>query len=429
MTGMTRYALAAGAGALTLATLGLAAGAALATTTPTRDADRVARGLVEAAPPGSVAGASFSQIPPEGNPAGASDSELTAFPLHGEEFAILGTGDVGGVENPDDSGSTSTDNGGGGGGHGAAFDLVQLRVDLDVPADRNCLTFNLRFLSEEFPEFLGSDFNDGFVAEIDTTDFRVQQDGDVTAPNNIAADENGKVVTVNTTGTSADNAIGTMFDGATPILTASTPITAGLHALYLATYDASDALYDSAVFLDNLRLRSVPADKCKRGASPTPDAGTRCQGEEATVVASDGVAVGTDARDVIVGTSDDDLIRGKGGDDLICGKGGDDEIYGGPGDDVIVGNRGDDQIHGNKGNDEIRGNRDDDQIRGNAGADAISGGPGNDVMRGNRGNDDVRGHRGDDEVNGNKGDDVLHGNRGDDVCRGGPGDDRLGRGC
>ena len=46
---------------------------------------------------------------------------------------------------------------------------------------------------------------------------------------------------------------GTTFDGATRLLRASTKITPGRHRLYLSIFDQGDRIYDSAVFLDNLR--------------------------------------------------------------------------------------------------------------------------------------------------------------------------------
>ena len=56
---------------------------------------------------------------------------------------------------------------------------------------------------------------------------------------------------------------GTTFDGATRLLRASTPITPGSQRLYLSIFDQGDRIYDSAVFLDNLRAnRRTP---CKSG--------------------------------------------------------------------------------------------------------------------------------------------------------------------
>jgi Ca2+-binding RTX toxin-like protein len=402
---------------------------ASAATTATRDANAVAGAFVQGAPSGSAVGAEFTVIPPNGNPAAVSNSQLASFPLNGSDFGILSSGDAAAAEAPDSGESRSSNNGGGSGGHGNVNDVATLRVDLAVPENRNCLTFDFRFLSEEYPEFLGSQFNDGFVAEIDGSNFSVDSSGDVSAPLNIAQDENGKVVTINTTGTSSDNAIGTTYDGATPILTGSTPISAGAHSLYLSIYDASDSILDSSVFIDNLRLLNEDPTKCKRGAAPTPDSGIRCKGEEATVIASDGVATGTEKADVIVGTSDDDEIRGRGGNDLICGRGGDDDIDGNGGEDDISGNDGNDTIRGNTDDDSLGGGIGEDALVGQRGNDLLRGGSGDDRLRGNGGDDDIRGHKDDDALHGNAGDDALRGNGGDNECVGGSGDNSFGVGC
>lgn len=402
----------------------------LAATTPTRDADVVAGTFIQAMPQGSVTNSAFVEIPPSGNPAAISDSKLAGFPMNGPTFAILSTGDAAAAEEPDSTGARSSTNGGGGGSHGGSVnDLVTLRVDLSVPEGRNCLTFDFRFLSEEFPEYLGSDFNDGFVAELDGSDFQVASTGDVDAPRNIAQDENGKVVTVNTTGTSADNALGTTYDGATPILSGTTPITPGAHQLYLSIYDVNDAVYDSSVFVDNLRLLNAKPEKCQKGAAPTPETGIRCQGKKATVIATDGVAIGTPKRDVIRGSTDDDEIRGRGGDDLICGRAGNDEIDGNGGEDDVRGNGGKDLLRGNTDDDVLGGGADDDRVLGRGGEDLLRGGSSDDRLRGNGGDDDIRGHQGDDVLHGNAGGDRLRGNGGENRCIGGSGSDDLGVGC
>src|SRR4029079_956152 len=58
--------------------------------------------------------------------------------------------------------------------------------------------------------------------------------------------------------------------GGTVLLSASTQITPGPHALYLSIFDQGDQILDSAVFLDNLRIGFVPdpAMNCKPGATP-----------------------------------------------------------------------------------------------------------------------------------------------------------------
>lgn len=46
-------------------------------------------------------------------------------------------------------------------------------------------------------------------------------------------------------------------------MTTKTPVTPGAHTVYLSIFDASDHIYDSAVFVDNLRLTNEPAIKCQ----------------------------------------------------------------------------------------------------------------------------------------------------------------------
>ncbi len=144
---------------------------------------------------------------------------------------------------------------------------MTLRVDLDVPAGLNCLRTEFRFLSEEYPEFVGGTVNDAFVAELDVSDFSVDPNAAVTAPHNFAFDSTGNLVSVNTAQFSEAEAAGTTYDGATPRLRASTPISPGRHSVYLSIFDQGDPSLDSAVLLDALRLSDAPGDACATGAS------------------------------------------------------------------------------------------------------------------------------------------------------------------
>ena len=160
------------------------------------------------------------------------------------------------------------DNLGDGGGHGAQVnDLVTLRLDLSVPANLNCLSLDFRFLSEEFPEFVGQSVNDAFVAELDASDFTIGPTSEVIAPRNFAFDEDGNVISINTAGFSAANSAGTTYDGATSLLRASTPVTPGAHSVYLSVFDQGDSTFDSAALLDRVQLRDLPAGSCNAGAS------------------------------------------------------------------------------------------------------------------------------------------------------------------
>ena len=75
-----------------------------------------------------------------------------------------------------------------------AEDVSILRLDLLVPEQASCLSFNLVFGSEEYPEYVGS-YNDAFLAR-SISDWTVIGN-EITAPENIAFDHNGGVVSVN----------------------------------------------------------------------------------------------------------------------------------------------------------------------------------------------------------------------------------------
>jgi hypothetical protein len=212
------------------------------------------------------------------NPAAGSDVGLTSFPAAGASYAILSSGNTGFADDPDDEDDASASNGGSfypERGLGDVNDLVSLRINVDVPASANCLRIDFRFLSEEFPNFVGSSVNDAFVAELDSSNFTAAPPpaAEIDAPNNFAfaprADNPAvdDVVSVNSAGMSEANAAGSTYDGATPRLRASTPITPGEHSVFLTVFDQGDSILDSAVFLDNLVLAAVPPASCTAGAS------------------------------------------------------------------------------------------------------------------------------------------------------------------
>ena len=205
-----------------------------------------------------------------GNPAAVVSTPLAGFPTAGSSFTLLSNGDALLADDPNNSGSSGFSAGGGGGSHGDSFhDLVTLKVDITVPAGANCLAFDFKFMSEEFPEYVGGSVNDGFVAELDTSDFSADSANNnaVVAPHNFAFDSAGKVISINTAGFSEAEAAGTTYDGSTPLLRASRPVTSGAHSLYLSAFDQGDGVYDSAAFLDNLRIFTAPDGACITGST------------------------------------------------------------------------------------------------------------------------------------------------------------------
>ena len=198
----------------------------------------------------------FSALPPSSRPAAVSTTRLAGFPRSGQSFAILSTGNARLADDANDapdSGSQSR-----GPSIRGARDVVIMRIDLRIPRGANCLSFNFRFLSEEYPEFVGDIYNDAFIAELDNSSWTAatKDDPKISAPGNFARDREGNPIRINRAGVETMRrslARGTTFDGATRLLRASTKITPGRHRLYLSIFDQGDRIYDSAVFLDNLR--------------------------------------------------------------------------------------------------------------------------------------------------------------------------------
>lgn len=256
--------------------------AAQRTISPTRTAADLAAAISGQA--GLVTGASFVAIPPRGNPDAVSTTPLAGFPTNGASYAILSTGDATAASNPNtnvpDSPSgnddQSVDDGGGNIRGNGDFDVTILRLDLNVPAGANCLSFDFRFLTEEFKEFVGQEWNDAFIAELDTSDWTTSGPV-ISAPHDFAVDQSHDVISVNAAraaNVSAAQAAGTTYDGATPLLHASAPVTPGAHALYVSIFDAGDAVIDSSAFVDNLIAVKTATGACgsgvARGGPPPP---------------------------------------------------------------------------------------------------------------------------------------------------------------
>ncbi len=239
----------------------------------------------------TLSAASFAANPGSGTPNGTSDA-LSFFPTNGTTFGILTSGDVNLADDANGSGSDGADLGGGNVRGDTDFDVTILKLDLTVPTAANCLLLDFAFYSEEFPEFVGSPFNDAFIAELDTSDWDTSG-STITAPNNFAFDSSGDVVSINSTGATgmnAGNAAGTTYDGATVLLQAATPVTSGGHSLYLSIFDQGDQILDSAAFIDNIRLITVAnvQTDCVKGATPVepPDGGKKTPSTSLTKEAS-----------------------------------------------------------------------------------------------------------------------------------------------
>jgi hypothetical protein len=217
-------------------------------------------------------------------PTAVSDTPLAGFPTEGSTYDILTTGNAALADDPngapDDGYAWATSNPAMG---STVYDWNTYRFDL-APATTSCLAFDFKFLSDEFPEFINSQFNDAFIAQLGAANVTVDPStGAISAPGNFAAGA-GDMISVNASGPSATSAAasaGTIYDGSTNTLIARTPVTPGAPvSLFLTLFDQGDHIYDSAVFMDNLRYEAIDPKKCKSlaldpyegltGVSPIP---------------------------------------------------------------------------------------------------------------------------------------------------------------
>jgi hypothetical protein len=235
---------------------------ASATITPTSNASTIGT-AINGGP--ITSGTSVNQPGPGGGgelPNATADTVLTGFPVSpSSNYAILTSGDPLFADDPNDSEGTTFDYSGlGGDGNirgDSDLDVTILSFALTVPAVTNpCLGFDFRFLSEEYPEYVGTEFNDAFIAELDTSDWSTSG-SDITGTQNFAKDESGNPITINATGPSTVNPVnsyGTTYDSATRLLRAARATTSGPHTLYLSIFDQGDHILDAAAFVDNVTV-------------------------------------------------------------------------------------------------------------------------------------------------------------------------------
>lgn len=207
-----------------------------------------------------------------------ADAPLAGFPTNGASFAILTSGDPALADDENTEGGSGRENGPAANLRGDTdYDVSVLKVAVNVPPGANCLAVDYRFLSEEFPEFVGSPFNDAFIAEVDTSSWTTAG-STLSAPNDFATDTSEEGVTVNGVGpvaVSPEESQGTTYDAATGLVTTKTPISSGAHNVFLSILDQSDQILDSAAFVDNMRFITEGADTCRppfiaQAAPPPP---------------------------------------------------------------------------------------------------------------------------------------------------------------
>ncbi|MGK0332890.1 MAG: hypothetical protein ACI89G_002989, partial [Minisyncoccia bacterium] len=251
-----------------LATFSLGSHAAAA---PIDNVDALTLAKALTSDPALVVGASYLSRPSVAATAVSTDA-FGSMPTNGDSFAVLSTGRAADVLAPNDIGYSGTDFEGGNYSGDTDLDVTVLKIDLAVPVGTNCLTLDFRFYSEEYPEYIGTIYNDAFIAELGDSTWTTAGSL-ISAPANFAFDPQGQEISINASGVTSmtqEAAYGTTFDGATPLLSAGIKVDPGLQALYLSIFDQGDHALDSTVILDNLTARND--SDCLSGAVPTQPA-------------------------------------------------------------------------------------------------------------------------------------------------------------
>ena len=139
---------------------------------------------------------------------------------------------------------------------GAAHDYTEWKLVLKVPTNVQAFSFDFNFMSAEYPEWVGSAFNDKFMAVLDSKNFK----------GNISFDSKGSCISINNAlfnvcqgcklgdgdlaGTGYEGGIG----GGTGWLTTTSPVTPGeTITLKFMIFDESDGILDSVVLIDDVR--------------------------------------------------------------------------------------------------------------------------------------------------------------------------------
>jgi len=244
------------------------------TITPTTDASRLVGSLLTGAEIKNIEGVGQIGIFENLVLRGANSTQLLL-----EGGVVLSSGYLAGLPTSNTVGYFGTDTGGNGDGLINAFpiekfnrggslsrDAALIRLRFDVPDNVTGVMARFVYASDEFPEFSGTQYADGFAFARSETVNGVKQDV------NYAILPNGKPVSLldqstnihfMTNGDANDPSVASVvdleFDGITRILEVRAPVNVGAKEDFtIVVADTGDGIYDSAVFLSALTFFNDP---------------------------------------------------------------------------------------------------------------------------------------------------------------------------
>lgn len=246
---------------LTFAALFATAVSALSIT-PTGNADTLAKAILGNSPGIKLVSASYAGSPD-------SSGTYTDGPMGIRDAAVLTSGNaVDTIIGPTTSNKDIGEEKGTPGsplcsslaGGAASFDAAVLTMQVELLSGYSGFFSEFIFASEEYPEWVGSKFNDVFGIFVDGTQ--------------IAFDTTNSPITINGPFFMSNQVIvppasGSSFDGSTPLLKSGHVTTPGTHKIEIAICDISDELRDSSVFI----TLGACTGECKSGTTVSPCAG------------------------------------------------------------------------------------------------------------------------------------------------------------
>lgn len=206
------------------------------------------------------AGVTVSGISYQGNSTSAGTFGGGNGVIGFDEGVVLGTGNVNHVIGPNSGANKSTSYGTAGDGDLSALiggtatnDATVLEFDFVPNADT--IHWQYVFSSEEYNEWVGSQFNDVFGFFLNGTNVAiVPGTSDIVSVNSINGSANAAYYIDNTTAT-----LNTSMDGLTVVLTISAPVNKNLtNHIKLAIADAGDRIVDSNVFIKKGSFSTTP---------------------------------------------------------------------------------------------------------------------------------------------------------------------------
>ncbi|MCC5654448.1 choice-of-anchor L domain-containing protein [Nostoc sp. XA013] len=354
----------------------------------------------------------------------------------------------------------------------------------DSETQGGTIFLELKFASDEFPEFASTNFID--IAGVFVNGKNVAfLDGSKQIPLSItnqaidAVDDKGPLIANN-----SGSSLPIEYDGVSRTLLVTAPLSSlneNSNTIKIGVADTGDQIYDSALFVSNVRVVDI-------GGFAGNEILFKLDGSSASDTLTGGLfndfidaGAGNDiistggGNNVVLGGTNNDIISitGSPGNNIIDGGSGIDNVvlsgslsqfnvqgdgkfikvnntntlkdveflqfddavvntetigskfFGSPGDDSYVGKKGNDTITGADGNDILFGNDGNDFLQGDNGADFLNAGNGDDTLIGGADDDFLVGGNGNDSIDGGSGNDAIDGGIGTDILIGGDGNDRL----